>query len=107
MCDPLPCMSLEVARTTFETEKGDPKLILYANDWLASAADIFGHLYYDLPRAVSWDLAQELIGYTLSDSFIFTSYSNSKYDIRKYLSSTCCMYQFLFKIWISNLLWGS
>lgn len=67
MCDPLPCMSLEVARTTFETEKGDPKLILYANDWLASAADIFGHLYYDLPRAVTWDLAQELIGYTLSD----------------------------------------
>ena len=88
MCDPLPRMPLEVARTTFETEKGDPKLILYANDWLASAADIFGHLYYDLPRAVTWDLAQELIGYTLSDWFIFPSY-HSKYDIRKYLSSTC------------------
>ena len=82
MCDPLPCMPLEVARTTFETEKGDPKLILYANDWLASAADIFGHLYYDLPRAVSWDLAQELIGYTLPDRFLFPSY-HSKYDIRK------------------------
>ena len=61
MCDPLPTMPLEVARTTFKTEKGDPKFILYANDWLASAADIFGHLFYDLPQAVPWTLAQDLI----------------------------------------------
>jgi len=75
MCDPLPCMPLEVARTTFETEKGDPKLILYANDWLASAADIFGHLYYDLPRAVTWDLAQELIERNIYSSLQGAAYA--------------------------------
>ena len=32
MCDPLPCMPLEVARTTIERGKGDPKFILYANE---------------------------------------------------------------------------
>ena len=65
MCDPLPCMPLEVARTSFESEKGDPKFILYANDWLTSAADIFGHLFYDLPKAVPWVSSCNLNRYPL------------------------------------------
>ena len=75
MCDPLPTMPLEVARTTFKTEKGDPKFILYANDWLASAADIFGHLFYDLPQAVPWTLAQDLIERNIYSSLQAAAYA--------------------------------
>ena len=58
MCEPLPTMPLEEARTTIQINKGKPKMVLHANDWLATSANIFGHLFYDLPKAVPWKIGK-------------------------------------------------
>ena len=69
----LPCMPLEIVRTTFE--KGNSKLIFNANEWLKSAVDIFGHLNYDLTKAVSNDLAQDLTERKIYSSLQFAAYA--------------------------------